>query len=767
MNFVLDIMKVSKSASYNLFLQGFLFFSLVLSVSAQPLSVRDIMAEPSLAGMRPEGERLSPDGKFVVYLWNADGKEPRDLFLIPTTGGTSRILVKAVENADARTEPPENPLNYGLVVRDDFVKSRERPLGNIAFSPESRRLLFTQGGDLYILNFQETNAKPKRITRTQGFEGAAQWLDERRVMYQTGGNLFVITLDDTALVQLSKEANPAAFVSVSGAEPTENGALVAYVVSDGSKQRALAVPNYVDEYVTATTVRRGLTEQKLLVVKSDGSLEKPLEIALPKPEGAAYIRSLNWMADNKTLIVDRVDRDTKRRQIFLSVVGDQKADTSVLLAEETDTKWIAPLSRIVEPAPIGNRVIFASERDGFNHLYLATFDPAKFAGGRANPEIKQLTAGKWEVSWAKWRKNGTDIVFSSTEMGTAERRFYTLNLSTDKKAELPNEKGLNTEAQLSYKYDPKNDQTILLFKNSQWNQPSDLYAMRVCPECRGLNPAKKLTNTVPDKFKAVNWTEPKFIEFPAQDGKSIKAKIYLPPQFDKTKKYPMVVFVHGAGYLQNIINGWNNYYREFMFNHLLTQKDYIVLDIDYRGSAGYGRDFRTDVYDFLGGLDLQDHLDGIDYAVKNYSADIRRVGIYGGSYGGFIAEMAVMRAPEKIACAAALRPVADWKNYFTTNPIYTMERLGYPDKNAEAYKRSSPISYADKLQQPLLILHGLADDNVHAQDSMQLIEKLIRLNKTQYFESMFYPTENHGFVRPESWTDEYERILAFFEKHLK
>jgi dipeptidyl aminopeptidase/acylaminoacyl peptidase len=263
------------------------------------------------------------------------------------------------------------------------------------------------------------------------------------------------------------------------------------------------------------------------------------------------------------------------------------------------------------------------------------------------------------------------------------------------------------------------------------------------------------------------WNSPKFLDIPSRDGKQIKSRIYLPAGHDVKKKYPMVVFVHGAGYLQNVLNGWNNYYREFMFNELLTQKGYVVLDIDYRGSAGYGRDWRTDVYDFLGGKDMDDHVDAIDYMVKNYAVNPEKVGVYGGSYGGFMAEMLAMRAPDKVAAAAALRPVADWKNYYASSPGYTAQRLGFPDKNPEAYKRSSPITYADKLSRPLLILHGEADDNVHVQDSMQLVEKLVRLGKTPYFEVMFYPSENHGFVRPESWTDEYERILAFFEKHLK
>ena len=308
---------------------------------------------------------------------------------------------------------------------------------------------------------------------------------------------------------------------------------------------------------------------------------------------------------------------------------------------------------------------------------------------------------------------------------------------------------------------------VLLYSRSQWNSPDDLYANHVCPKCGGVFPTGQLTSTVPDAFKKTSWTEPKFIDIPSRDGKQIKSKIYLPALFDNKRKYPMVIFVHGAGYLQNTINGWNNYYREFMFNELLTQKGYVVLDIDYRGSAGYGRDWRTDVYDFLGGKDYDDHLDAMDFMVKNYGVNLSKIGVYGGSYGGFMAEMLAFRAADKIAAAAALRPVADWKNYYASSPVYTAQRLGFPDKNPEAYKRSSPISYADGLKTPLLILHGIVDDNVHVEDSMQLTEKLIRLGKTEYFQEQFYPSENHRFVRPESWTDEYSRILAFFEKHLK
>jgi dipeptidyl aminopeptidase/acylaminoacyl peptidase len=765
-----------------------LTFAFCLSAFAQTLTVRDIMREPSLAGMRVEAERLSPDGSKIVYLWNAEGKEPKNLHLISSSGDdNTRILVRPQDLLSPNPAPtPENKLNYGLIINDDFARSRQNQIGNLDWSPDSKKILFAQNGDLYILNVAEKTAKAQRITKTQTAEVAARWLDSRRILFSQSGNLFTIDTENPSLIQISREANPQAFVSVFNATPTEDGNLIAYVVSDGSRQRALFVPNYLDEFVQAPTFRRGFSEQKVLVVKADGSTEKPFELKLPKAEGASYIRGLDWAADNSSLVVDRIDKDTKRRQLFyVSDVGS-KGEQTILVTEETDEKWVAPLSGLVETNPKNDaQILFASERDGFNHLYLATLERAKpqpnptgavraenptDAGFTSKVETKQLTRGNWEVSWAKWAGDGEQIVFSSTERNPAERLFFAGSVKKPDAFQplaIPSgTSGMKTSPQL----DKMNKQPILLYQGSRWNQPTELFSVKVCPQCSSLYVPKQITNTTPENFKKIIWNAPKFIDIPSRDGKQIKSKIYLPENFgqDRAKRiFPMVIFVHGAGYLQNTINGWNNYYREFMFNDLLTRKGYVVLDIDFRGSAGYGRDWRTDVHDFLGGKDYEDHLDAIDFMVKNYAVDPKRVGVYGGSYGGFMAGMLIMRAPEKVAAAAALRPVFDWKNYFYSSPVYTTERLGFPDKNPEAYRRSSPITYADKLQKPLLILHGLVDDNVPAQDSIQLVEKLMRLEKTQYFEAMFYPAENHAFTRASSWADEYERILMFFEKHLK
>jgi len=724
--------------------------------AAQDLTISEIMAEPSIAGMRVQSEQLSPDGKWVIFLWNAEGKYPLDLYLASTEGGTPRKWLSPWDISPPKEEkekPEEKALEYGVVVDDEFEKVRRNQFGNLRWSPDSSSLLFGIAGDLYTVERGATN--PKRITKTESSEFAAQFLTNDIILFQQNGDVYTINRKDGTLVQLSKEFDRQKNISVFGVTATEDGSLIAYVTSDGSKQRPLFVPNYLRYYTAAPSVRRGWSTQEIRITKTDGSLDESVKVELPKPEGESYLYGTEWTADNKVLLLDRVDRTHKRRQIF-AVTFDDKSAKSFLVHEETDDKWIGGPSRILEADPSNaGRFFFGSEKDGWQHLYVATFDTARFTEGKANAAVTQATSGSWQVEWADWTPDGK-IVLMSTMESPRWREFYTVSAGGGQPAKID-----ISGAAGMHKTGPQMESGTLIFEASNVITPGELFSASTAG-----GSARKLSSTIPGDFTLYRWKSPTFTELTARDGKKIPAKIYLPEGFDKARKYPMVIFVHGAGYLQNVINGWNNYYREFMFNELLRRKGYVVLDIDYRGSAGYGRDWRTDVYDFLGGMDYTDHVDAIDQMVRDYSVDVNRVGTYGGSYGGFMAAMLVMRSPDKIAAAAALRPVMDWKNYYAANPFYTAQRLGDPKKNPEAYKRSSPITYADKLEKKLLILHGLVDSNVHVQDSIQLVEQLIRKGKTEYFEMMLYPAENHGFERPASWEDEYERILALFEKEL-
>ncbi|MFV0389189.1 MAG: alpha/beta fold hydrolase [Pyrinomonadaceae bacterium] len=743
----------------------FFFTSAILlcgGITAQNLNVKEIMREPSIAGQRAEGARLSPNGKYIIFLWNLKAEEPRDLFLATEDGAELKKLLSPPDLAIKQEKPEKpDPLEYGVEINDDFAKSQRNGFGNLQWSPDSSKFIFTQNGDIFI--FKLGDEKPRRLTKTESFEFAANFLDNERILFQQGGNFFAINTNDGTLTQISKEANPAKNISVFNATTSDDTAMIAYVASDGSDQKPLFIPNYLGLFTTAPTTRRGWTKSNVYATKTDGTLDKAIEIDLPKQEGEAYIAGLEWLSDNKTLILDRVDKTHKRKQIFAVTFIGEKA-SAFLVYEEHDEKWIGGPTRILESNPANaGEFLFSSEADHWNHLYLAKIDPAKFADGKANAVVSQITKGNFEIDWATWF-SPENIIYSSTEAGTAERQLYTVSKAGGVRAKLTNTAGMKGEFQIAR--DAK-DVRNLIYSGSTWNRPDEIFLEKVCSvKCENVRPIQ-ITRTTPEGFLTRKWNAPQFVSIPSRDDKQIAARFYLPSGFDKKKKHPMVIFVHGAGYLQNVINGWNGYYREFMFNQLLTQKGYVVLDIDYRGSAGYGRDWRTDVYDFLGGKDFDDHIDAIDWMVRNYGVDQNRIGTYGGSYGGFMAAMLVMRAPERISAAAALRPVMDWKNYYAANPFYTSQRLGAPKENPDAYKRSSPIAYAEKLEKHLLILHGLIDDNVQAQDSIQLVEKLMRSDKTEFFELMLYPSERHGFQRPSSWEDEYERILAEFENYLK
>jgi dipeptidyl aminopeptidase/acylaminoacyl peptidase len=265
----------------------------------------------------------------------------------------------------------------------------------------------------------------------------------------------------------------------------------------------------------------------------------------------------------------------------------------------------------------------------------------------------------------------------------------------------------------------------------------------------------QITYSTTEDFKQYNWRKPEIIRFTARDEVEVPARIYKP----ENPNGAAVVFVHGAGYLQNVHEWWSNYYREYMFHNLLMDNGYTVLDIDYRASKGYGRDWRTGIYRHMGGKDLSDNTDGAKCLVAEHGIDSARIGIYGGSYGGFITLMAMFNESETFKSGAALRSVTDWAHY---NHAYTNNILNIPITDSIAYRQSSPIYFADGLEGNLLILHGMVDNNVQFQDVVRLSQRLMELGKNNW-EMAVFPMEGHGFQEASSWIDEYKRIFKLFQ----
>lgn len=392
-----------------------------------------------------------------------------------------------------------------------------------------------------------------------------------------------------------------------------------------------------------------------------------------------------------------------------------------------------------------NTFYYQSESSGFSHLYTATCSK----NGTFNKS--QLTEGNYEIHEVWKSKDPEKLYVITNKNHPGNREFGTISIK-DKQYTTLFEKDGNHEVYLSP------DESKIAYLYSFKNQPWELFLTQ---KGKKKSETEQITQSLTDEFKSYNWRVPEVITFKATDGTDVYARIYQPE--GNIKNGAGVIFVHGAGYLQNAHNWWSGYYREYMFNNLLCDLGYTVLDIDYRASKGYGRDFRTAIYQHMGGKDLSDHIDGRQYLIDTHQIDPNRIGIYGGSYGGFITIMALLQHPGKFKCGAAIRSVTDWEHY---NHEYTSNILNIPSEDPDSYRRSSPIYFAEGLEDRLLMLHGIMDDNVQYQDVVRLSQRFIELGKKDW-DLIGYPIEPHGFVETSSWVDEYGRILEMFEEELK
>lgn len=398
--------------------------------------------------------------------------------------------------------------------------------------------------------------------------------------------------------------------------------------------------------------------------------------------------------------------------------------------------------------PDNKRLLFLSEKSGYMHVYsLDVTAPV--------PTATALTSGKWEVTDASLSADRRTIYLTTNEVHPGERHFYTMSVDGGPRTRFTTMTGSN-EATVS----PDGKSIALVYSYS--TKPPELYVM---PFMAGAT-ATRVTTSPTEAFLSFKWIDPKIITYKARDGSEVYARLMTPEMIGAKRDphHPGVIFIHGAGYLQEAHKYWSSsYYRENMFNNLLASRGYVVLDPDYRASAGYGRDWRTAIYEHMGGKDLDDVVDGAKFLVTTEKVDPKRLGTYGGSYGGFLTLMAMFTSPDTFAAGAALRPVTDWSHY---NDGYTSEILNSPQTDPEAYRRSSPIYFAEGLKGHLLICHGMVDTNVFFQDSVRLVQRLIELRKENW-EFAPFPVENHSFTEETSWASEYKRILKLFEETLR
>lgn len=763
------------------------------------LTVEKIMRDPKWIGTSPSNAMWSQDGKYLFFSWNPDNAASDSLYYITTTGlvpkkATVSMMRSTVSYADVTYNVARSAYTYeknGDIFIGETKTHKEQQVtqtsdveSNPKFIMNDTRIAFYRNQNLYAWNIntgltaQLTNLQKGPVKdKKEALTPQEQWLKNNELQ-----NFEVLKsrkekrdIAEAAAKALKEKELRSIYYEdkfLSGLNISPDGRFVTYrLIKPAANAKGTIIPAYVtetgftQEIAGRTKVGAPLGSSEFYVF--DTKADTVLLVKTNQIQGITdlpdYVKDypLKDTAKNKTQVrnvtiygpfwndkgtngvVEIRSEDNKDRWIMLLDAVTAKLK---LLDRQRDETWIggpgiftfANTSHWIDD----DTYWYQSEASGYSHLYRINVN----TGNKT-----QLTSGKFEVQKADLSINKKYFYITTNEVHPGEKHFYRLSVNGGKAEQITTVAGADS---VTISPDEKNIAIISSYSNKPW----ELYLQENKPGGKLRQVTFKAQS---EEFKSYAWKDPQVISFAASDGAKVYARLYKPANADAKK--PAVIFVHGAGYLQNAHKWWSTYFREYMFNNLLADNGYTVMDVDYRGSAGYGSKWRTGIYRHMGGKDLLDHVDAAKYMVDSLGVDPKRVGIYGGSYGGFITLMAMFKEPDVFSAGAGIRSVTDWAHY---NHGYTSNILNEPYNDSLAYKRSSPVYYANGLKGPLLMCHGMLDVNVHFQDIVRLTQRLIELGKNNW-ELAVYPMEDHGFVEPSSWTDEYKRILKLFETNLK
>ncbi len=719
-----------------------LFIALFEANAQSPLSVEYIMRDPKWMGTFPSAALWGDDGKQLFFQYNKD-QDPTDSLYKINLDNPSQIqkvhwpeakgLIKSNasfnrdkslrlyrEGNNLMMDSP--PVGNPVVLLEWFEE-----FNNPKFLANESEISFNSSGNIYVLNRisknigKATNIVPgakafnrspleakkpgfleaenlnllrevqereeaKKLSRTYR-ESLANQSSKAFAFYTEGKNI--------SNLQISPDKNFATFAIFTPPASNKNTKVPDYTASSGytedlnSRTKVGIAPSKTEIGIYDLTLDTVyfVSTANLPGIKDlpDYVKDYPEKSWEPK-ERELTLSSLNFSPDGKRAIMQIRSFDNKDRWI-----AEVNLQTGVLktLDRQRDEAWVggpgiggAFGGGVLGWLPDNEHIYFQSEATGYSHLYLLNASTGKKIA---------LTNGKYEVFDPFISRDKKFWYLTTSEVDPGERHFYRMPLMGGKMEKLTSMTG-NNEVTLS----PDEKKLAILFSYS--NQPTELFIQ----DAKVGAKATQLTAGQSAEFKAYSWKDPQIVHFTAEDGAQVPARLYLPEPAKKNGA--AVIFVHGAGYLQNVHKWWSTYFREYMFHNLLTDLGYTVLDIDYRASSGYGRDWRTGIYRHMGGKDLSDQVDGVKFLVNSHGVDAGRIGIYGGSYGGFITLMGLFKAPEVFKSGAALRSVTDWAHY---NHGYTANILNTPEEDPIAYRRSSPIYFAEGLKGNLLMAHGM------------------------------------------------------------
>jgi dipeptidyl aminopeptidase/acylaminoacyl peptidase len=716
-----------------------------------------IILSAQSTGTRLTLENLWKARSFSIPHWSADSRSIAFTIEDPETN-SDRIHVTTIDGPARAVEkmPASEPSPPSGIRRSSRRTLLEQP-----WTPDGRQLLFTADGSIRAVDVAsgETRSLASFAGSSPGyvaqeyFNGPDAVLspDGTRVAFVRESEIWVLDLARGGIRQLTS----------SHAEHWHNlqprwspdGTRLLYTAQATDEQRKFSGLDFSGLVMTPTFKLIGTGRIRVGVISADGGPTTWLGPA----EGVKYSlrggSQAHWSPDGRTIAINRITLDHKTREILLASPDTGKTQT---FWNENVDRWISPMAIWIRWSPDSKRLVLTSEETGWNHIYVADV-----IEGSAGP--RALTSGSFTVtsnqvyenseSTPAWSRDGKTIFFPSNEAGTAERHLYAIPANGGARRQITTQPGVDWASTVSP------DGSRVAYYHSDSTTPAELYVQ----DFAGGAPARLSGLAAPDALKGVAWLEHRLVTFPnRRDHTPVVARLYVPPGTSPQRLRPAVIYVHGAGYTQSVYNGWPGSPTRTAFNQYLAEEGYVVLDVDFRGSSGYGQRFRLDVFDRMGDTDLEDVLSGVEYLKSLGYVDASRIGIWGHSYGGFMVSMAMFRAPDTFAAGAAGAPVTDWERFYYLAPGYNEEHLGFPWENKEGTRRASPLTYAGDLRRPFLLISGV-QDTMHL-DSAALVNRLLEHGKR--FEWFFYPNEPHGFRTPEGREDYYRKIAEFFRRHL-
>jgi dipeptidyl-peptidase 4 len=707
------------------------------------LTVDRIFGTPSLSGHLNAGLTWTPDGKRLSYVKTfGTGKDARrELWVADPATGQRSVLVPSDKWDAALTNPAaDNTQATGL--------GRHAP-PLYQWAPSGEAILF-QGANSLALYDLKTQSSRNLVSGKLELADPKISPDGKYVSFIRGHNLWAVSTADGKEHALTQGGNedirkgeldwvyPEELSLTTAYWWSPDSASVAFLEMDQRKVSQFSLLNFKSYTGEAELQRYPIPSGSnpivhVYVVSAAGGAPRLMETG---SENDIYLARVNWVPDSKHLAIQRINREQNKLDLLLADSSNGK--TSPILTEK-DPDWVN-VHDDLQFLKDAKRFLWSSERTGYCHLYLYDL---------SGKQLVQLTKGDWEVSGIDAVDEVKGLVyFTATEKSPIERHLY--RVSFDGSGFTPITREAGTHGIL---FSPKAAAFVDTYSNAMTPPRRDVIA------ADGLKLATLEEDKMPE-LAGYHLSPVEFFTVKSHDGVTLHCSMIKPPNFDPSKKYPVITFTYGGPHAQVVLNAWSRS-AIFLWHQMMAQKGYIIFSLDNRGSAGRGHVFEVPLHLRLGAQELADQRDGAAWLREQPYVDANRMGIWGWSYGGHMTLHAMFEAGDIYKTGFAGGPVTDWHFYDT---IYTERYMGLLPKNEQGYKDSSPIKNAGNLKGKLLIAHGQGDDNVHYSNTLLLTDELIRDGK--YVEVMAFPGRGHGVGDAPAQRILWERVTRFFTDNL-